>query len=327
MRKNGKEVTKIWGNLREETRRGILSVVFFVLAIIFILASFNKAGYAGANLHRWLTFFLGIGYFLLPLVFLMLGITFAKSSNERLPVTKILGSMLFIISGLGVIDITHKSDAGVAGRLISEPLMKVLDVYGSVVILLALFVISILIIFETKLSIDPLKNFWKNLTSPKSISAKKQTLISGEVSEYGNIAPALPEKGEADKEIENSNENDEDGRTFRNRNDGSSESEEFYVDKKSPLFFKNLGKVFIPPPLTLLERDKGKPIVGDINANKNIIKRTLANFGINVEMDEISIGPSVTRYALKPAEGVKLSRIVALQNDLALALPPHPIHI
>src|SRR5690606_34584173 len=52
---------------------------------------------------------------------------------------------------------------------------------------------------------------------------------------------------------------------------------------------------FNPPPLSLLEKDSGKPGAGDIKANANIIKRTLANFGINVEMDEISIGPSVTR--------------------------------
>ena len=86
-------------------------------------------------------------------------------------------------------------------------------------------------------------------------------------------------------------------------------------------------KTFSPPPLSLLEKDKGKPEVGDIKANANIIKRTLMNFGISVEMDEISIGPSVTRYALKPAEGVKLSKIVGLNNDLALALAAHPIRI
>ncbi len=83
----------------------------------------------------------------------------------------------------------------------------------------------------------------------------------------------------------------------------------------------------MPPPLTLLEEDKGKPNTGDIKANANIIKRTLANFGIEVEMDEITVGPTVTRYALKPAEGVKLSRIVGLQNDLALSLAAHPIRI
>ncbi|MDQ5949380.1 MAG: segregation ATPase FtsK/SpoIIIE, family, partial [Patescibacteria group bacterium] len=87
------------------------------------------------------------------------------------------------------------------------------------------------------------------------------------------------------------------------------------------------GKEFTPPPLSLLEKDKGKPGVGDIKANSNIIKRTLQNFGISVEMDEISIGPSITRYALKPAEGVKLSRIVGYQQDLSLALAAHPIRI
>jgi S-DNA-T family DNA segregation ATPase FtsK/SpoIIIE len=76
-----------------------------------------------------------------------------------------------------------------------------------------------------------------------------------------------------------------------------------------------------------LDKDSGKPSAGDVKANTNIIKRTLANFGIVVEMDEVSIGPSITRYALKPAEGVKLSKIVALQNDLSLALAAHPIRI
>jgi S-DNA-T family DNA segregation ATPase FtsK/SpoIIIE len=87
------------------------------------------------------------------------------------------------------------------------------------------------------------------------------------------------------------------------------------------------GKEFVAPPLTLLEKDSGKPGVGDIKANANIIKRTLFNFGIEVEMDEVSIGPSVTRYALKPAEGVKLAKIVGLQNDLALALAAHPLRV
>jgi S-DNA-T family DNA segregation ATPase FtsK/SpoIIIE len=90
---------------------------------------------------------------------------------------------------------------------------------------------------------------------------------------------------------------------------------------------KKGSETFVPPPLSLLEKDSGKPSAGDIKANANIIKRTLANFGIVVEMDEVSIGPSITRYSLKPAEGVKLSKILALQNDLSLALAAHPIRI
>ncbi len=84
---------------------------------------------------------------------------------------------------------------------------------------------------------------------------------------------------------------------------------------------------YAPPPLSLLQKDKGKAKVGDIKANANIIKRTLKNFNIDVEMDEVSIGPSVTRYALKPAEGVRISKIVGLQNNLELALAASPIRI
>ena len=69
------------------------------------------------------------------------------------------------------------------------------------------------------------------------------------------------------------------------------------------------------------------PTTGDLRANANIIKRTLEGFGIPVEMGEINIGPKVTRYTLKPAEGMKLSRIVALNQDLSLALAAHPIRI
>jgi S-DNA-T family DNA segregation ATPase FtsK/SpoIIIE len=101
------------------------------------------------------------------------------------------------------------------------------------------------------------------------------------------------------------------------------DEEEIPIKKKK----KGLTSTYVPPPLTLLEEDQGKPNTGDIKANANIIKRTLQNFGIEVEMDEITVGPTVTRYALKPAEGMKLSRIVGLQNDLALALAAHPLRI
>jgi S-DNA-T family DNA segregation ATPase FtsK/SpoIIIE len=53
----------------------------------------------------------------------------------------------------------------------------------------------------------------------------------------------------------------------------------------------------------------------------------LESFGISVERGEINVGPTVTRYTLKPAEGMRLSRITALNQDLALALAAHPIRI
>jgi S-DNA-T family DNA segregation ATPase FtsK/SpoIIIE len=89
----------------------------------------------------------------------------------------------------------------------------------------------------------------------------------------------------------------------------------------------NFDAEYNPPPLSILAIDRGKPGVGDIKANANIIKRTFQNFGINLEMDEVSVGPTVTRYAVKPAEGVRLSKIVSLANNFQASPSPHPVRI
>src|SRR3989338_5881714 len=98
---------------------------------------------------------------------------------------------------------------------------------------------------------------------------------------------------------------------------------DFFVASLQDTRFKD----FKLPTLALLEQETGKPTSGDIIANANIIKRTLQNFGMDVEMGEVNVGPTVTQYTLKPAEGVKLSRITALNNDLSLALAAHTIRI
>ena len=81
------------------------------------------------------------------------------------------------------------------------------------------------------------------------------------------------------------------------------------------------------PPLDLLEEEKGVPNAGDIKMYSAAIKRTLQNFSIEVDMAEVNIGPAVTQYTFKPAEGVKVARITTLRNDLSLALAAHPIRI
>ena len=97
--------------------------------------------------------------------------------------------------------------------------------------------------------------------------------------------------------------------------------------KASEIVVKNFSGTYIPPSLSLLNKETGKPQIGDVKANANTIKRTLKDFGISVEMDAVESGPTITRYALKPAQGVKISRIVGLQQELQLALKASSIRI
>ncbi|WP_203637252.1 DNA translocase FtsK [Levilactobacillus wangkuiensis] len=67
--------------------------------------------------------------------------------------------------------------------------------------------------------------------------------------------------------------------------------------------------------------------VNAIDANTKILKQTLDSFGVDAEVKNVSLGPSVTEYELHPAIGVKVSRIVNLADDLALALAAKGIRI
>ncbi|HUD21179.1 MAG TPA: DNA translocase FtsK 4TM domain-containing protein [Candidatus Saccharimonadales bacterium] len=82
------------------------------------------------------------------------------------------------------------------------------------------------------------------------------------------------------------------------------------------------------PSLDLLEYSSStKAESGDIGKNVEVIKKTLKDFGVDVAMNEVNVGPTLTQYTLKPTEGVKLNTITARANDIALALAAHPIRI
>ncbi len=314
--KNGKSK-----NLRVETWRGVVSMLFFVVGIILVLASLGLSGIAGSDLYGWLKYLFGLGYFLIPAVCIILGFSFWKAVAYRPPLARILGLVLFFVSGLGITDVVFAHQGGIIGRLVSTPLISFFDVYVATILLDTSFVISLLIIFDAELPLDALAVLIRRFFS---FSGKHTPIKVARETEYSEETPKeITDDAETPPDRESAPEPRADKKPAT-----APPREEFEVKQKTGgALLANLTRPYEPPPLSLLEHDKGKPVVGDIKANANIIKRTLQNFGINVEMDEVAIGPSVTRYALKPAEGVKLSRIVALQNDLALALAAHPIRI
>lgn len=84
------------------------------------------------------------------------------------------------------------------------------------------------------------------------------------------------------------------------------------------------------PPLSLLKQaGTARPthMAKEINRNAQILEETLANFNVRAKVTDVSCGPSVTRYELEPAPGVKVSRIVNLSDDLALKLATSGIRI
>ncbi|MBA3733134.1 DNA translocase FtsK, partial [Patescibacteria group bacterium] len=307
--------------LQDETLQGIVAISFFVLFIFFSLSSFtnseghNMGGYVGEkSFQLFHNILFGVGYYLLPLICLILCVSFFRSLKKHLALTHTIGGVLFFLSGLGIINIVS-ARGGLVGGLISGPFVKFFDTTASMIILLAFLLISLLVMFDAPLKLSALSSLFGVFKKKEILAGTEDTgpellITNGEALSL----PANNLKGEVGTS--------EKPAKLKTAGESGEKKDDFGI---IPLQLN--GKEFTPPPISLLEQDKGKPGVGDIKANSNIIKRTLVNFGINVEMDEISIGPSITRYALKPAEGVKLSRIVGLQNDLSLALAAHPIRI
>ncbi len=81
------------------------------------------------------------------------------------------------------------------------------------------------------------------------------------------------------------------------------------------------------PSIDLLNQKQDKADAGDVEGNAAIIHDTFENFSIDVEMEGANIGPRVTQYTLKPPTGVKLTKITALENNLALDLAAHSIRM
>lgn len=322
-KKNAKKDKDRKPALPQETKRAIVVIMLAIVGVFLLLAAFGAAGVAGSDTYHLFDYLLGIGYFLLPILFFVLAGGALKEESTGFTLTKGIASFIFFIAGLGYVDIVA-GRGGLLGDLIANPATHYFDIYGALVLLGGLSLISLLVLLEGKISLELFALIGHAvLAGPRALLRRWYPQAATEPAVSG-----LPERDEEEEEDEEEPEEErEDERIEAPQRTPVVASAKETQAKRSAEALKALLGQYTPPPLSLLERDKGRPGVGDIKGNANIIKRTLANFGITVELDEISIGPSVTRYAIKPAEGVRLQKIVSLQTNLELALAAHPVRI
>jgi len=316
------------GSLNEETVQGIYAIIAVVAAVMLVMAALGKAGPLGDFAYEWLGKLLGAGYIILPVVCIGLAISFVRSITRELNTIRFISAGVLFLSILAIVELAADGEGGIIGNAALFPFLRLLGASASWIVLMAISLTSLLVLGNTRLPLDLIPELAKKLgnrtkTPPLKISLGAETPPTGKTA----ALPIEPVEEDGVSGTEETEEVPKPEKTAPLKKPEPISEEELEAVGARPLIQPRSSIPYSPPDLTLLERDRGKPEVGDIKANANVIRRTLQNFGINVEMDEVSIGPSVTRYALKPAEGVKLSRIVGLNNDLALALAAHPIRI
>ncbi len=312
-RKSPKEKQELLG---KKVKRRIWMVVLAVFAVLISLTFFGQAGEGGKAIFDGIKLFVGKTIFFLPLLLVIGAIIFYKPRKKKYYIPVFVSLFLFVlgISGLFESLSQGESPGGILGYLSSWIFLEYFGILVSSIVFSATIVIAFLIIWDFAPKKEKTK---KEPESSREDLDKNKDKKEGEIPviptpsfEIKKVKEEQREKKSKEKEAEKNTKLSEEGGIKTRTTDETKEAEDY-----------------IPPPVELLSTSREKPSGGDTKEASEIIKKTLANFGISVKMGEINVGPTVTQYTLKPAEGIKLSKITGLANDLALSLAAHPIRI
>lgn len=321
--------------LSPETRRGLAAIFFFAISTVVILSILGLAGRAGIFIDDALTALGGHARILVALVLAAAGAVFIVPHDRGARGTALLGLVIFLLGTAGIFETLRafspefSLSGGYLGILLGAPLLRGFGRWAALVIFIAAIFASILLAGNTSLErvahgsrsvgrlarfvltpIFALRRLFKRTPGPRILEGGKP--IDEVPAEPNFITRELPlfKKSEGAKSAPSAL-----------NPVPSTQTSEFTAG------LKPRGRRRVEIPLDLLNQKTSKPTAGDIKKNMEIIAQTLAHFGIPVLMGDISVGPTITQYTLKPQEGVKLTKITALANDLALALAAHPIRI
>lgn len=318
---------------RSKIKNSIVALIIFAFGLISLLSLFSLSGKFGLFLDKILSYGFGWARWFFPFLLVTLSVALYKKNDfffRKINYVALFISFFsfctlfhfFFPAEIAKEKAVEQLGGGYSGYYISSFIQNILGFWGGLVVIIVLILLSFILMFNITLSdlagkdsfvsraFRNLKNFFKRKAE------KVEEIYEEKREEYSNKKEYIEEVGkeeEVDPEI-----------LFERKKIGKKKEkpkqEELKINWKTK-------KVKMDLPLDLLSAEVGKALSGNITNNSLIIQKTLENFGILVDMDEVNVGPTVTQYTFKPSEGIKLSKITTLSNDLSLALAAHPIRI
>lgn len=284
-------------------RNQIIAIILIILAFVILVSSFGFGGALGVYLNQYLRLAFGWTIFIIPL--LLFGIAYSLFKPDEYEITGLTVAGLAVLtasfSGLFHIFISAgKSESmamagnggGLIGFYIQKLMLMILNAPVSFIVLLALAVASALLATNTPIS----GLFHKKNKDGEKVGGRNDIKIH-------ETGPS-PRTNLAD---------------FK-KTQGQGQADQ-------PVMSSTTSAGWKLPSLDLFEEMTTRADSGNVRENASTIQKTLANFGIEVGMSDVNVGPTVTQYTLKPEDGVKLEKIVGLDKNLALSLAMHPIRI
>jgi S-DNA-T family DNA segregation ATPase FtsK/SpoIIIE len=297
-RKKGRRRAPFKLKFKKDTLYSIASVLLLSIGALIII-SFSRQGSLLAKINTFIAFQFGWTALLIPFLFVAAGLMLTQLKWKITKPTVFLGSLLFFISAMAL------TSSGKIGEEVWLNISALISKPGAVVVLLGSAFIGFMIFTETPFDeiLINLSKIIRKVSRFSKRSKKASYVAQTEIQIKGMEEESQKKKPEAKKE----------------------ESKKKQASDLGTQVVTNVPdqdeKVWELPPLDILEDVLGeKADRGDLKGNAAIIEQTLDSFGVQARVVEVNTGPAVTQYALEISLGTKLSKITALQNDLALAL-------
>jgi len=296
----------------------------------------NPLGIFGAYLAGTLIFLFGrLSSFILPLLILLLGLNLFRQQEANLRLPRILGGLVFLISLsslAGMVFMPNETRAfylaGFLGFSLSRLITAYLGRLGGYIVFITFSILSFALVTEVLISlliaraVDKTKTF----TRPVFRFKKKERLATARSVVMEKLQPRRESLVSEPKVITADNKSFPVPKSkiqikLKPQEEplvGRPKSREIKV---GDYHLPSLDLLDSPPPL------EARQIKEDLEANARILEETLEDFAISAKVTDIERGPIITRYELEPAPGVKLNRIVALSDDIALAMKALSVRI
>ncbi len=333
--------------LSVETKRILIPIILGLAALLSGLALFNAAGVVGKLIQDFLSLVFGIMRYIVPVLLIVWAVLIEREEEVERKPHHIIGFILFLLSVNGLAHVflpleqmwsnaVQGLHGGMVGLTLAYPLIRFTSLYAAAPVLIIFTLLSLMLIANvtvTQIASLVARAFgavWNGIRSSMMFT-RTSVASHAAMATPDEPLPELSQHRLATAQEENTEETDGEEEFEDDEEEFEEEPAEVrgpVTGKQAPLPMPSKKHVFKPlPAFDLLLANKSKAAAGDVKGNGQIIVDTLKQFGIGCELAEVRTGPTVTQYAIHPDKGVKVARIMALSNDLALALAAHPIRI
>jgi S-DNA-T family DNA segregation ATPase FtsK/SpoIIIE len=304
--------------------RQVGAIFLIVIAIVLTVGLFDVGGAMPVNLAIGVRWLVGWTAFVLPFVFLFQAIQIFRREENQLPGVIWSATILFVTFFAGLFQLMLESPeslvaaqqgdgGGTIGWLVADGFLRFVNVPVAALIFVVLLLVLLLFVFSIspKNLLMALVNFFRR----EDAAATEQNAKVAKNAAKVDDEPAPTAELHLNKGVPTVDHHSENAVSKTPRSDSPEKTDN---EKAALTYVADPNWEF--PSVNLLEKKQHPADAGDVQHNADVIRETLSEFNINVQMEGANIGPKVTQYTLRPPSGVKLARITALENNLALNL-------